>query len=420
MIKVGPALGILTAAIWFCSPALAPAQAPEAPSLSLPEALRLTLGRNPTVKAFAARERAAVARRADAGKLANPDLAFTTENLGIHSRRETRITLRQPLHFGGERMAHRDLAQALALQASQALNAAERALLSATAERFFDVWALQERAALLNKGLALADEATAAATARFRAGAAPESERMRAEVQRALRASEAQKAVLQLGTARRILALQWQGDPAVGSVSLGRPDAGPVPPVDSLLAHIALHPEQLGAAAAVAVEEARLRAARAARAPEVALEGGLKRLEEVGATGFVAGVTLSVPLWNQSHGSVNAAAAERDAAVAQQDAVRASLTVEVESARGRLLAALHSMAALRQEVAPRAEQALSLVQSGYRAGRFSYLDLAEAERALLEAELAGADAFVEAWRAKLELERIGGGPRLEAGEGGMR
>jgi cobalt-zinc-cadmium efflux system outer membrane protein len=420
MIKVGPAVGVLAAAIWFFSPALSRAQERVGPSLSLPEALRLTLERNPSVKSFSAKERAAVARRADAGKLPNPDLSFTTENMRISDRRETSITLSQPLDLGGERRARRDLAQALALQASHELSAEERAVLSATAARFFDAWALQERVALMNKGLALADEAIAAATARFRAGAAPEAERVRAEVQKALRAAEARKAAVELDIAKRVLALQWRGDPAVGSVSLGSPEEGPVPSVDSLLAHIVSHPEQLTAAAAVAVEEARLREARAARVPAVALEGGFKRLQEVGATGFSAGVSLSVPLWNQSRGAVHAAAAERDAAVARQEAVRTSLMAAVENARGRLLAALHSMAALRQEVAPRAQEALSLIQSGYRAGRFSYLDLAEAQRALLEAELAGADASVEAWRARLELESIAGGALFQTGEGGMK
>jgi cobalt-zinc-cadmium efflux system outer membrane protein len=189
---------------------------------------------------------------------------------------------------------------------------------------------------------------------------------------------------------------------------------------DSLLAHLGAHPEQLAAAAAVAVEEARLREARSARVPDLAVEGGLKRLQETGSVGMVAGLTLSLPIWNPGGGAVSAAAAEKDAALASQEAARASLSAEVERASARLTGALGSLAALRQDVTPRSRVALLQIENGYRAGRFSYLDLADAQRSLLEAETATITAATEAWRARAELSRISGGQFLQPGEGGSK
>lgn len=413
-------LGIITLVTGLHGPPAASAQELGTPTISLPEALELAIERNPGLKAFAARSRAADARRTDAGRLANPDLALSAENLGITSRAETSVTLSQPLDIGGDRGARRDLADALALQASYELRGAERALLAETAERFFDVWELQERARHLAQGVSLADTAISAAAARFLAGAAPEVERLRAEGQKAARAAEARRATSQLEAARRLLALQWLSTPAVDSVSLPTPDGWSIPSVDSLLASLASHPQQLAAAAAIAVEEARFREARAARVPDLSVQAGVKRLEETRSLGVVLGLSLALPMWNAGASATIAAEAERDAAQADRDAARTALVAEVERTSARLTGALSFLTTLRLEVAPKARETLALIETGYRAGRFSYLDLAGAQQSLIETELATTDAATEAWRARAELSRLGGGPPLLSGKGGTR
>lgn len=404
------------AALAHASPA--PAQpAPPVAIITLREAFDLTLERNPDARVLAARARAAAARRHDAGRLANPELSVIAENLGARDRRETAVLLSQALELGGDRMARRDVATALVLLGAAELEAEQRVALAVTADRYFEVWGLQERLALLRRSVNVADEAIHGARERHRQGAAPVTERMRAEAQRALRATEVRRAEAEIVAARVDLALQWGGEPAVDSVALVTPEADAIPSADSLVARLSSHPERLAAAASIAAEEARVREARAARIPDVAVHGGVRRLEEIDDYGFEAGVTVALPIWNRSNGAIGGAIAERDAAMLRSEASRRVLVSHVRNTHARLEVERSALAELRANVTPKAREALSLVRNSYRAGRSSYLDLTEAQRAVVEAELAELEAALGVWRARAGLVQLTGMSLYESGGG---
>ncbi len=386
--------------------------------LTLDQAIRLTLDRNPGARALDARHRAALARRPDAGRLANPELSLQAENLGVTGRRETTVGVSQSIELGGERGARRDLVEALADRSGAEQRAGELASAALTAERFIEVWALQQRVALLHRAVSAADDAIAGARERFRQGAAPAQEQVRAEAARAIRAAEERRTAAQLDAARRLLALSWGGGTEVDSVTLADPETLVVPPVDSLLARLASHPERLAAAAAIAAEEARLREARAATVPDLALRAGWRRLEEADDSGLEAGVAVALPIWNRARGAVTAARLERDGAVAQADAAGLALEVELRNAHAMLAAELASLRELRRDVTPRAREALELLRSSYRAGRSGALEMAEAQRAVVEAGTAEIEAARNAWRERAALARLSGVALVA--EGGAR
>ena len=160
------------------------------------------------------------------------------------------------------------------------------------------------------------------------------------------------------------------------------------------------------AAAEVAVEAARLGEARAARVPDLDAHAGVRRLAELGETGFIAGVSLPIPLWNPRRGAVEAAEAERRAAAARERAVGRRLEQELRGAYDRLIAARDAYEAAHTRVEPLARAALGELEAGYRSGRFSYLDHLEGQRAMLEAELLVLKTARDTWSARFELERL--------------
>src|SRR6185369_9188231 len=154
-----------------------------------------------------------------------------------------------------------------------------------------------------------------------------------------------------------------------------------LPSADSLLAEMERHPERLAAAAEAALGVARVREARAARVPDLTVQAGVRHFAENGAHGFLAGVSLPIPLWNTHGGLVGEAEAERNAARIHEQAVRRRLETELRGAYDRLYAARDRYDEARARLLPATREALAQLQRGYRAGRFTYQDQLEGQRA---------------------------------------
>lgn len=392
--------------------------------LTLEEARARTLASHPALASARSLLDAARARRVDAGRRPNPVLSAEAENFansGEGNRLETTLQLGQTFELGGDRGARTLVADAALRLAEADLSADQRAVLVVTAERFLDAWGFQQRLGALRAAESLAGEAIQAAQERHRAGAAPVTERVRAEAQHALRRVERQRAETELVLARRLLAAQW-GDPEPSFTTLSLADStddGSAP--GQWLTAIDSHPDRLRAAAEVALREARLREARATRVPDVNFQFGVRHLAETGSSGLVAGVAVPLPLWNAQRGGVAAAEAEVAAARSRERVSLLVLRSDLESATGRLSLARSTHEAVRTRIQPLAGEALRQVRAGYRAGRLSYSDLIEAQRAVREADLALTEANIDLWRARIALDRlIGGRATVHTPEGESR
>jgi len=390
-------------------------------TLTLEEALRLALRLNPAIAESVWIARAAAHRASDEARLLNPTLDGTEENFGLglgSGHRETTVSGSQTLEISGARGARARVASSLARVADAELDSREREVLLATAEAFLDAWSLERRLRLLRRSEDIASATVAAAKERTRVGAAPPTEGLRAQGVVAQQSVERRLVEADLAEARRRLALQWGArEAAFDSLALPPTTVPRLPPATELLADLERHPERLQAAAETAVEAARIRQARAMRIPDLTVSGGVRHLQEFGESGFVAGVSLPLPLWN-SHGAlVRAAEADHNAAVARETGVRLRLEQELLSAYDRLLAARDRFETARTELEPTAREALDQLQRGYRAGRFTYLDQLDGQRAAVEAELLTLQTERETWSARIALEALLGRSLESVSEG---
>uniref|UniRef100_A0A832I469 TolC family protein n=1 Tax=Eiseniibacteriota bacterium TaxID=2212470 RepID=A0A832I469_UNCEI len=382
---------------------------PVAVSLPMDEAVRRALRFDPGVAAAAARADAAARRVEPAGRPANPTLSAGVENVGggLGDRvAETTVSIEQPLDLGGARGARRAIAAGEAALArieaeDAALESAERAALT-----YADACAAEARLARLRRARLDAVDAVGAAAARHRAGGAPRSEVHRAEAALALRVVELRRAEAERDRTRRRLHAMWGAAPDT-TETIALPNSRPGPPPDSatVAAAIEAHPARRLAAACVELEDARVAAARAARTPELGVLAGVRRLAERGATGFLLGVSAPIPWMNRDPGALAAAVAERAAARLAERAAILRLTTEAAEAAARLSETEESLRLLEMHARPAAAAAYAATLEGYAAGRFGYLELAEAQRALLETDLAALDAAADRWRALARLHR---------------
>jgi cobalt-zinc-cadmium efflux system outer membrane protein len=386
--------------------------------LTLPAALRLALRHNPRLVASAWGIRGAQGTRRDAGRWINPSLGVEVENFGGdlgQDSRETTVAAGQVVELGGDRGARAAVAEGLIQSATSGFKVDQLEVLEGTTADFLLAWVAQQRLVRLRNAERVAEEAVAAADQRFRAGAAHSVDRLRAEGNLAVRMSERRQAEAELTTSRRALAVRWgSGEATFDSLRLDPPNLRVPPSADSLLDRLDTHPAVERAASEVAVASAGVRAARAARIPDLEAVAGVRRLEDADATGLVAGLSVPMPLWNTGGGALRAAEAERSAAEARKVAVRRQLEEQLRSARERLIAAIESYGRVAHQLLPSAREALEQLRAGYRAGRFSYLDLLEGQRSALEAELFELEVAKDVWSARVALERLTG-RALESG-----
>jgi cobalt-zinc-cadmium efflux system outer membrane protein len=84
--------------------------------------------------------------------------------------------------------------------------------------------------------------------------------------------------------------------------------------------------------------------------------------------------------------------------------VRAQLLAQYSELKHSLLEA----GTLRGEIIPQLEQALSRTEYAYERGRYSYLELADVQRELLQARRRVADVAADFHTIRIEIERLTG------------
>ena len=382
-------------------------------SLTLDAARSLALRFSPTLTPDRWRVRSAEALIKDAGRRPNPSLSGGVENFGggIGAQRlETTMQLGQVFELGGKARARRGTAAAGVRQAVTQLDVTRLDVLTETDDAFLAAWVAQEHVSRLREAEHVAGEIVALAGERFHAGAAPQVERTRAELDLYALSDERRRLEAELRADRLMLAEKWGASEATfDSLLLPAPPLAPPPSTDSLLIRLESHPERRRADAALALQAARVREAHAARVPDLELSGGARRLQETGSTGLLTGVSLPLPLWSRGRGALVSAQADQRATLAEERGVTLQLQAQVRRARERLVAEVEAYGATRRLALPASRQALEQLRSGYRAGRFGYLDILLGERTVLDAEIRLIEQTSELWNARLSLERLIGG-----------
>jgi cobalt-zinc-cadmium efflux system outer membrane protein len=234
-------------------------------------------------------------------------------------------------------------------------------------------------------------------------------EYQRAESERIVAAAELRRAEAECDQARSALASLWGDvepdfDSAAGALAI--PDPPPDP--EEVAARVDASPAVASSRAAVARQEAEWDAQRRETRPDLALLGGVRRLESSNDTVFVAAVGLPLPLFDRRRGAIAEASARRDEAEAAATAARLTRQASARRTRIEALVAAEDARVLRDVLLARSRTTYDLMLEGYRRGKFGWLDLLAARRDMVSAELRTIDALVAAQRATAELSALMG------------
>jgi cobalt-zinc-cadmium efflux system outer membrane protein len=207
------------------------------------------------------------------------------------------------------------------------------------------------------------------------------------------------------------LAILW-GDTAA-SFSIAAGDLFDLPPLQSLdvyRARLDASPDLGRFASEARVQDARIRLAQAQRSPDVSIAAGIRRLEAFDDTALVA--SFAVPLGTRRRAEMQerAARADRNRVDMNRETRRLELHATLFDLYQEILHARTEATSLNAQVRPQAETMLATTNEGYRAGRFSLLELADAQLQLIEVEREAARAAAQFHTLLVEIQRLVGVP----------
>lgn len=386
---------------------------PQVHALDLETAIRQALDGAPVLKASEAGIESGERLLEQAARWRNPSLAMEAENVGGSGSfdgtdaAEYTIVLEQPIELGGKRKARRNLAEA-DLEESRLQAVIAREQLEAEARRrFIHCLQARERLKLAIDLEGAARSAAEAVEVQKGIGAAAGLDDRRTRVSLALARIEVEGANRDYRDARELLASLWNGGAdfeVVGELRV--PESLP----EDVFFENLLHRSARRQIAEIPSERQRglLQLEQSAGWPDLTVGLGHRWFEEDDAQAWVAGLTVSLPIFDRNRGRMQAASAQVRQANAEVEGQLRVLRESLQRTLSSLRRAHETATRLREEALPLARETSALVAEGYGLGRYELLYVLEAQKTLSEVERHWIDVLAQFHLAVSDLQSLVG------------
>jgi cobalt-zinc-cadmium efflux system outer membrane protein len=410
-------IAALVCACAFLGAASAVAEPPRA--ITLAQALKRTVAANPRL-AVAEREIGiAAGRRIQAGAIPNPEIGLDVENVagsgpyrGTRSA-ETTLQIGQLIEFPGKRDARLTAASAEIETARWQRQSERLEVLSETAVTFVTILGAQRRIEIFDGLIASLDGMLPLLQRRIDAGASSPADVSRAQVAADLIRVERERTKTALQTARRELAtLMGLTAPDFGTAVGDFGSTARLPAVNTLLASVDDHPQLSRWTSIRAQRRAELLSARLKPAPDFRISAGWRHFRETGDNAAVFGLSAAIPLWDQNQGAIIAAQETLAKTEAERAANKATLLVVLGRAYEAAAGAQRELALLQGSVIPKARTTIRAIEDGYAQGRFTLLEVLDAQATFSQALQREQEALVSFHTAIATIEWLAGTPIL--------
>ena len=394
------------------SRAAAPAEGAPA-ALSLAQALDAVRRANPEVRAAlkrwdAARKRIASEATPDKPRLDIERMYAPSGRTPLNGADEKSVSITQEFPFPTTLYLRGSRASKAAQAAEQAYLAKVSEVRARTRTAYAMLYLTNRSRGLLDENIELMRRFAKVAESKFSAGTSAESDALKAQVeltkmlQMGLVVDEERELA---GVTLNALMGRPAGDALGAPIDL-QPGRLEKAYADLEAAAFSRRPELRQAVLAAELSRTSLALARSEFLPDIMLSYRSRRDPMRGRTSDAV-LGLSLPLWFwKPAAAVGEASAEREAAEAELEAARLTTAAELRAAFVRAQTAQRLVESYRTSLLPQAESALTVAESGYRAGWTTFLDLLDAQRSLLNFKLEYYKSLADYEQRVAELERV--------------
>jgi cobalt-zinc-cadmium efflux system outer membrane protein len=144
--------------------------------------------------------------------------------------------------------------------------------------------------------------------------------------------------------------------------------------------------------------------------PDVRISAGWRHFNETGSDGVRLGISVPIPIFDQNQGNILSAQENLAKVRAERQANRNTLIVIAGRAYDSLQGSLRELAILRTSAIPKARAAAEEISEGYGQGRYSLLEVLDAQANLTQAQLREQEAQQNFHVAVATIEGLVGNP----------
>ncbi|NOY38320.1 MAG: TolC family protein [Chlorobi bacterium] len=361
-------------------------------TITLPQAIKLALLHSPELKVYSYNLRAWDAEILQQSLLPNPEAGLELENIaGGKDYRgagasEITLSVGQLIELGKKREKRTRVAALSGNLAAWDYESKKLDVYTRVLKTFYNILALQEQLAQSRRLLQLAEELSLSIEKRVLAGASSPAEQARAKIEVERAAMTVESIRYQLKAAHAALAATWGDDIATfraakGSISI--PDQ--LPDLGSLKLLLVQNPDLKRMEAVRKKREADIALQKALGVPDPVISFGYRRLNEISTNAFVAGVSIPIPYFDRNQGNIKKAQIFYQQTEAEKQALQITLSNRLTLLYQRLKDLQSQAHNLHDKIIPQAEGSLDILRQGYREGKYSFLEVLDAQRSLFAA-----------------------------------
>ncbi len=359
---------------------------------AMEDILALTVQNNPTIASARSSIESAKGTARQAALLPNPQAIIEVENFAGENEfsdldgAELTYGLEQLIETAGKRSRRTESAR-LGLSAVEQKSVSDS--LGVIAETQFAVMRdliAGEHVVIAKKRVALANESHEAVKKRVSAAAASDIEHTKVDIELKSADIELQKAM-----ERKEVAYE-QLRTLVGVADIPEVDAAEIsvlprlPAKNDLLNAIDQLPQNQRLAFAERQAKSQFDLAKAQAYPDFTVGVGLRQFRATDETALVATFSLPIPVFNRNQGGIARAKAEASKAEAEKRRGYLAARESAIAVWNQFVTAMQRVSSYRDDIIPSAEEAYDLANKGYRGGRYTFLDLLDAQRTLYEVQ----------------------------------
>jgi outer membrane protein, heavy metal efflux system len=399
-------LALTTLDVTLCSHSLLALQGTTGAPQSYPMLYQLALTNNLDIQAVQARY--AIRRAAIRIAAQRPNPALVSEFLRDEPHQSMFFEL--PLELGGRRLRRIEVAEAELKLTDAELADAFRKMRRDLRKAFYGVILADQRIALAQAEVDIAQRVLRVADERYRAGAVPLLETLQAKLrltraQGALALEQKQRLAAQ-SDLNTVLNLKSDFPSNVSGSLLDFPPGFEI----STYQQTALqqNPDLQAFTQELEVENRRLSLFRAERLPEALLQAGSDFSSSEFAVGPRAGITLEIPIFKKRQGQTEESLAIQEQIRLAAQATRRHIEGAIGSAYTRMQAQRSRVESFQKEIVPAAEEQERMAEESYREGKSSILTVLEAQRSLRDVRVEFLQAQFDFQMAVADLEEAAG------------
>jgi len=261
--------------------------------------------------------------------------------------------------------------------------------------------------ATLEESVRLAQRATDIAAKRVAAGKISPVEETRARVAEAAARVALNQSDSELRNSRRRLASLWGNTAPNFTEASGDVEAlVEAPNAEAILARLAKAPQLRRAQRELERRKSLVTLEQARSVPDFTVSVGVKRSLDVPGEQALVALKVPLPIFNRNQGNLQEALRREDKAAEELQATQTALSASALQALENVSARRRDADLLRTEVLPGARSTYEAATIGFENGKFSFLEVLDAQRTLIAAKSQYLIALANFHRAQAELESL--------------